>query len=443
MGSSQVCDVVDDVAFAYKGHKAEDQHRTTGFLKIRERYVRSDVPCGVASCRACQKLVQQLQRRHSASGLESPAQWRVFQRAESMELRRVCFVTLEVLLFYTPLLEKAVGAFPYVVVLQSDLERFQKEASGAQWKALRQLMERPEVVVYLFANEHHRDCFVSQPEAVAFQERVAQSLHVPVPISVSKQLARDDKSNDAASASANAAVDSLVFAGNLCALFKALKWFTEHLAKESEDPPELCLLHRSALVGAEFERQFSSSKTACQISAIRVDDSFPLRYCASSEVDALSGQAASSDAVALARDLFQTLFVSEKAAIRKASAGAATAAAERLSAAAEVLSDGVLNFTGEAGMSAAEVKRRIKLGRYIRGTLAVKARKTWQAYVVRDDGLQEDAQSIFVPSRDLQNRALDGDVVAVQLLPESEWVRALGREVCVRAPGELAARAND
>ena len=77
--------VLSDTSFAYKGKKLADQKKNTAYLKIRERYIRNDVTCGFTSCPLCASNQTQEVRPQSI----------VF-----------CFLSLDVLLFYLPLLQR-------------------------------------------------------------------------------------------------------------------------------------------------------------------------------------------------------------------------------------------------------------------------------------------------------------------------------------------------
>ncbi|EDQ90882.1 uncharacterized protein MONBRDRAFT_35038 [Monosiga brevicollis MX1] len=71
----------------------------------------------------------------------------------------------------------------------------------------------------------------------------------------------------------------------------------------------------------------------------------------------------------------------------------------------------------EAHLSPAEVQGGLKAGKLVQGTLRISRENTQEAFVKpRDDP----EHPVFVPGN-LMNRAVDGDLVALQILPESQW----------------------
>ncbi|KAL6771469.1 hypothetical protein ACKKBG_A26505 [Auxenochlorella protothecoides x Auxenochlorella symbiontica] len=64
-----------------------------------------------------------------------------------------------------------------------------------------------------------------------------------------------------------------------------------------------------------------------------------------------------------------------------------------------------------------EVTAGIKAGRYHQGTLRVSRFNPWEGYIA----CQSVEQEILLSGRGALNRAMDGDVVAVELLPEEQW----------------------
>ena len=205
----------------------------------------------------------------------------------------------------------------------------------------------------------------------------------------------------------------------MCAFFNTLRWYAGHLHWNSGDSTlktkgnnRCALLYRSTafdsllrhpelmlLLPAASETAAGATALVDFVKPVRVDESFAQRFCAPSPTDprlasanasaTASASASAVDpaaatpttAVGLAQDMFQTLRVQEDQALAEAAAGLAAAAAARLAAAAEAMPGGGINFTGEVGLTEEDILRRVKVGRYVRGTLAVKGRKTWQAYV--------------------------------------------------------------
>jgi exosome complex exonuclease DIS3/RRP44 len=58
------------------------------------------------------------------------------------------------------------------------------------------------------------------------------------------------------------------------------------------------------------------------------------------------------------------------------------------------------------------------------GALRVNRFNPWEGYV----GSESAGQDILLAGRAAMNRAIDGDIVAVELLPEEQWVRACSFE---------------
>ena len=65
------------------------------------------------------------------------------------------------------------------------------------------------------------------------------------------------------------------------------------------------------------------------------------------------------------------------------------------------------------------------------GALRVNRFNPWEGYV----GSESVGQDILLSGRAAMNRAIDGDIVAVELLPEEQWVRA---RTCLGFPPCLA-----
>ncbi|GJQ73411.1 hypothetical protein Trydic_g13775 [Trypoxylus dichotomus] len=66
-----------------------------------------------------------------------------------------------------------------------------------------------------------------------------------------------------------------------------------------------------------------------------------------------------------------------------------------------------------------EVEAKLKLGKLIKGTIRINPKSHKTAYVSNED---RNSQDYIIKSILDRNRALEGDVVALQIKPESEWV---------------------
>lgn len=64
-----------------------------------------------------------------------------------------------------------------------------------------------------------------------------------------------------------------------------------------------------------------------------------------------------------------------------------------------------------------EVTAGIKAGRYLQGTLRVSRFHPWEGWI----SCEAADQDVLLPGRTSLNRAMDGDVVVVELLPENQW----------------------
>ena len=363
--------VVSDTSFAYKGTKPADQHKNTGFLKVRERYVRDDVPCGVPSCSSCQQHLPS-GAAHVSPGPQSST--------------AVCIVTVDVLLFFLPLLELSTSHFRFFVVFQTDLVHFRKLATSAQLKALRIFLERTDIVVHVFNNQSHCETAVTGDLSMQFKDSL-------------KERAREKRAGES--------LDDGEFAfwGDIAATFRTWEWYAQHLGKAHIRCDLLC---RSDILVELFRSSSTAPKAAC---VVPIDATFVKKYCV--------GKSGLSSVAATALDLFETCANQEK--LKRAEVAAGPAAASRTK-----MLDGVLCFVDEPNLTRAEITRRIKGGKYVSGTLQVKTRKTWQAYVKVSSGADAGpaslgGQDVFIPSRELQGRALHGDVVAVQLLAKADW----------------------
>ncbi|XP_045150247.1 DIS3-like exonuclease 2, partial [Echinops telfairi] len=71
----------------------------------------------------------------------------------------------------------------------------------------------------------------------------------------------------------------------------------------------------------------------------------------------------------------------------------------------------------EAYMSKEDVSEGLKRGRLIQGVLRINPKKFHEAFIPSPDGDRD----IFIDGVIARNRALNGDLVAVQLLPEEQW----------------------
>jgi exosome complex exonuclease DIS3/RRP44 len=57
---------------------------------------------------------------------------------------------------------------------------------------------------------------------------------------------------------------------------------------------------------------------------------------------------------------------------------------------------------------------------YVQGSLRVNRFNPYEGYV----GSESVGQDILLAGRTAMNRAMEGDIVAVELLPEDQWVRS-------------------
>ncbi|XP_068165928.1 DIS3-like exonuclease 2 [Antennarius striatus] len=78
---------------------------------------------------------------------------------------------------------------------------------------------------------------------------------------------------------------------------------------------------------------------------------------------------------------------------------------------------GVKKPVFESYMSPQEVSQRLKRGELLQGQLRINPKKYHEAYISPPD----DSWDIFLDGVAARNRALNGDVVAVQLLPRAQW----------------------
>ena len=409
-------DAVSDLSFAYKGRKAADQAKNTAYLKVRERYLRSDIDCGVVRCPVCCKRRRANNVNFTSGSATSATDIKSPRLIGSRGT--ICFVTLDVLLFYVPLLEYTTTQFRDFVILQSDYRAFKKLASGSQQKQLRLFIQRTDITVHFFANEHHTHSAVTGQESMAFRQQLSSA-------TPADDTATTTKTDDAAN---NELVN--VFCGDRCALFKAVGWFVDHTRgirwsqDNDEEALKVILLHHSDVYAKELLHHRDSPQSNLQtIVAMRLDNSFVKRFCCTVPNDINPGVEVHSHNrlqgadVTVALDLLQSLKVQQQTSIEKMRASRGREA----SGGGE---DDTLIFTREPDVGMDEILRRVKAGRYTKGTLEVKMRKTWQAYVRVAGQTQQNnnGRDVFVPSRELQNRALHGDVVAVEELSSEKWV---------------------
>lgn len=72
-------------------------------------------------------------------------------------------------------------------------------------------------------------------------------------------------------------------------------------------------------------------------------------------------------------------------------------------------------------MSTAHIQNGLKKGTLIQGAFSVSAHNVLEATIVGE--VEGKSQTVFILGRKHFNRCINGDIVAVELLPKSEWKR--------------------
>eukprot|EP00898_Chlorokybus_atmophyticus_P008814 jgi/Chlat1/8934/Chrsp94S08251 len=284
---------------------------------VKEHYLRDDIACGSPLCRVCDRTAARL-------GVESTSQYLV--------------VDTNVVLQQMDFLEHA--AIEDVIVLSIVLEEA-KHRNTSTYNRLRALIANPQRRFFVFANEHHKETYIT-------------------PLAGESPNDRNDR-----------------------AIRVATAWYEKHL------PGRRVLLITNDVDNARRAREEGvSTKTVLQYAASRKD--------VPELVDLVAG-AASAEQDGNAEPMDVDNRPNKKRILY------------------EEARSSILKLFHKP-MS--EITAGLRAGKYHQGSLRVNPYNSYEAYV----GSDSVGHDILIRGREPMNRAINGDIVAVELLPESQWL---------------------
>ncbi|KAG6950818.1 hypothetical protein JG688_00013991 [Phytophthora aleatoria] len=330
--------------------------------KVRERYLRDDLSCSLPSCSLCSADDDASAATHVLGTTKTLLADNPRDGVYLLPSMKTVLLQMDVLEFSTknkkrtkenPAREEV---FADVLVLETVWEFVKRQDLGV-YNRLRALLMNADRRFVVFANEHHRSCFVQKKQMLPRGYKEATSEDTP--------LETEEERNERAVAT-------------------AWKWYASHLTELQRNDVNVQFLANDAEDLKQAEKfGVTEGKTIADFLK-PVADKFPELQ------DLLS----------------------------------ASAAEEK-----EMTAEGVSTTKGRGKknlypehLPAAELLAGIKNNRFFKGTIRCN-RDHWLECHVLIHGANGVKIPVLLQGREHINRAIDGDLVAIQLLPKDQWKR--------------------
>ncbi|KAG1701010.1 hypothetical protein DVH05_011254 [Phytophthora capsici] len=325
--------------------------------KVRERYLRDDLSCSLSSCALCSAEDDVSAAAHVLGTTKTLLGDSPRDGVYLLPSMKTVLLQMDVLEFSTKKKKKQVDTsevFADVVVLETVWEFVKRQDLGV-YNRLRALLMNADRRFVVFANEHHRSCFVQKKQTLP------------------RGYAEEDSSEDTLETEQQR---------NERAVATAWKWYADHLKELQRKDVKVQFLANDAedLKNAE---QFgvTGGKTIADF----------LKPVADTHPELL--------------DLLSASAAEEK----------------------ELTAEGVSTTKGRGRkklypehLSSAEILAGIKNKRFFKGTIRCN-RDHWLECHVLIHGANGVKIPVLLQGREHINRAIDGDLVAIQLLPKDQW----------------------
>jgi exosome complex exonuclease DIS3/RRP44 len=332
--------------------------------KVRERYLRDDLSCSLAGCALCSADDDASAATHVLGTTKTLLAENPREGVYLLPSMKTVLLQMDALEFSTKKKKKADASevFADVIVLETVWEFVKRQDLGV-YNRLRALLMNADRRFVVFANEHHRACFVQKKQLLPRGFKV-DTLEDDKDTVEDAPLETEQQRNERAVAT-------------------AWRWYAVHLEELQRQDVKVQFLANDA-EDLQHAEQFGVTGGVTIADFLKpVAPTFPELQ------DLLS----------------------------------ASAAEEK-----EISAEGVSSTKGRGGkkklypehLSSAELLAGIKNKRYFKGTIRCN-RDHWLECHVLIHGANGVKIPVLLQGREHINRAIDGDLVAIQLLPKAQW----------------------
>lgn len=333
---------------------------------VKERYLRDDLSCSVPRCALCVSENDTTAASHVMGTTKSILSTTPHNGVYVLPSMEVVLHQMDVLEFSTRKKHMDVEVFADIIILETVWEFVKRHDLGV-YNRLRALIMNPDRRFVVFANEHHRVSYVQKKRSLPADPSsspVVESETSGEETTTTNQLETDEERNRRAVA-------------------VAWKWYANHLLELQRRDVKVLFVANNAEDLANAERHGVKNGTTIEAFIKPVEKQCPeLRDLMSTT--ATEPNAASSEGVSSSK---------KRAAL----------------------------YPEHLKMS--EVLAGIKNKRFFQGVIRCNRDHALECHVLIH-GVGDVKLPVLIQGREHINRAIDGDVVAIQLLPKAQWKKA-------------------
>lgn len=336
---------------------------------VKERYLRDDLSCSVPHCALCVSETDTTAASHVMGTTKSILSATPHNGVYVLPSMEVVLHQMDVLEFSTRKKQSlAVEVFADIIILETVWEFVKRHDLGV-YNRLRALIMNPDRRFVVFANEHHRVSYVQKKR------------NLPTDPSSSSPVEGGETSGEETTATMNQLETDEE--RNRRAVAVAWKWYANHLLELQRRDVKVLFVANNAEDLANAERHGVKNGTTIEAFIKPVETQCPeLRDLMSTT--ATEPNAASSEGVSRSK---------KRAAL----------------------------YPEHLKMS--EVLAGIKNKRFFQGVIRCNRDHALECHVLIH-GVGDVKLPVLIQGREHINRAIDGDVVAIQLLPKAQWKKA-------------------
>lgn len=327
---------------------------------VKERYLRDDLSCSIPHCSLCVTENDTTASSHVMGMTKSILSTRPHNGVYVLPSMEVVLHQMDVLEFSTRKKHMEVEVFADIIILETVWEFVKRHDLGV-YNRLRALIMNPDRRFVVFANEHHRVSYVQKKRKLPVETIGGSSGTEGETSGEESQLESDEERNRRAVA-------------------VAWKWYANHLLELQRRDVKVLFLANNAEDLANAERHGVKHGTTMEEFLRPVEKECP-------EL----------------RDLMSTT------------------ATESTTASSEGVSSSKKRKTlYPEHLKMSEILAGIKNKRFFQGVIRCNRDHSLECHVLIH-GVGDVRVPVLIQGREHINRAIDGDVVAIQLLPKSQW----------------------
>ncbi|KAF1324731.1 Exosome complex exonuclease rrp44, partial [Globisporangium splendens] len=327
---------------------------------VKERYLRDDLSCSIPNCSLCVTENDTTASSHVMGMTKSILSTRPHNDVYLVPSMEVVLHQMDVLEFSTRKKHMDIEVFADIIILETVWEFVKRHDLGV-YNRLRALIMNPDRRFVVFANEHHRVSYVQKKRKLPVEPTAGSSGTDGETSGEDNQLESDEERNRRAVA-------------------VAWKWYANHLLELQRRDVKVLFVANNAEDLANAELHGVKNGTTIEEFLRPIEKECPeLRDLMSTT--ATEGAVASSEGVSSSKKR-KTLYPEH--------------------------------------LKMSEILAGIKNKRFFQGVIRCNRDHALECHVLIH-GVGDVKVPVLIQGREHINRAIDGDVVAIQLLPKSQW----------------------